>query len=69
MGNTEPVKAATQRLHSKNETAVILGVSYDTVERLMFSGELAYVRIRGRVRIDVRDIERYIERNRHGGGR
>lgn len=62
-----PTEAPPQRLLSFNEAADRLGVSYWTVRRLCDSDELPFVRIRGSVRIDQRDLDAYIEGLRRKG--
>ncbi len=51
-----------RRLISQKEAADYLSVSYDTVRRLNFRGEIRYLRIGRRILIDVADLEAYIER-------
>jgi len=54
----------TRRLLSLNEAATWLGVSTTTVRRLMWSGKLPSVRILRRIRIDIRDLDQFIERSK-----
>ena len=54
----------TRRLLSLNEAATLLGVSTASIRRLMWSGKLPSVRILRRIQIDIRDLDRFIERSK-----
>lgn len=54
----------TKRLMSIREAAEYLGRSTWSVRRLIWNGELPAVRAGGRVHMDVRDMDEFIERNK-----
>ncbi len=58
-----PVKSV-KRLHTIPEAAMYLGRSTWSVRRLIWNGELAQVRAGGRVHVDVRDMDEFIEKNK-----
>lgn len=49
--------------------AQVLGVSHDTVYRLVANRALPVLRVRGSLRFTQRDVERYLERCRVGSRR
>ena len=51
-----------KRLYSLPEAAHYLGRSTWSVRRLIWSGELPSVRAAGRVHVDVRDMDEFIEK-------
>lgn len=51
-----------RRLLSLKEAAILLGVSTASVRRLIWAGRLAAVRLNRHIRLDIRDLERLIER-------
>jgi excisionase family DNA binding protein len=53
-----------KRLYSILEAAEYLGRSSWSVRRLIWQGELPSVRARGRVHVDVEDMDTFIERNK-----
>lgn len=53
---------AIKRLYSLPEAAIYLGRSTWSVRRLIWNGELPEVRAGGRVHVDVRDMDDFIER-------
>lgn len=53
-----------KRLFSLPEAAVYLGRSTWSVRRLIWHGELPQVRAGGRVHVDVRDLDDFIEKNK-----
>jgi excisionase family DNA binding protein len=53
-----------KRLFSLQEAAIYLGRSTWSVRRLIWSGELASVRAGGRVHVDLKDMDSFIERNK-----
>ena len=61
-----PPRAAhpQKRLYSLPEAAAYLGRSTWSVRRLIWNGELPQVRAGGRVHVDVRDMDQFIERNK-----
>ena len=60
MNQLRPLK----RLYSLPEAATYLGRSTWSVRRLIWSGELPQVRAGGRVHLDVRDLDEFIEKNK-----
>jgi excisionase family DNA binding protein len=60
--NTSPGQA--RRLLSLNEAATVLGLSKVSIRRLIWSGKLPSVRILRRIQIDIRDLDRFIERSK-----
>lgn len=56
----------------QSEVAELLGVSFDTVKRMVRAGELPVVRLRGSVRIPRKALEQWLDDNAElaeGGGR
>ena len=53
-----------RRLLPIRAAADYLGVSRATVERLVYRGELAIVKVGGSTRYDVLDLKAYVETNR-----
>ncbi len=53
-----------KRLYSLPEAATYLGRSTWSVRRLIWNGALPQVRAGGRVHVDVRDMDEFIERNK-----
>ena len=51
-----------KRLYSIGEAATYLGRSTWSVRRLIWNGDLPQVRAGGRVHIDVRDMDEFIEK-------
>ncbi len=58
-----PVKGV-KRLYTIPEAATYLGRSTWSVRRLIWNGELPQVRAGGRVHVDVRDMDEFIEKNK-----
>ena len=54
----------SKRLYTLVEAATYLGRSTWSVRRLVWSGELPQVRAGGRVHVDVRDMDEFIEKNK-----
>lgn len=52
------------RLLNKAEVCALLGISRATVDRIVASGELEALRIRGQVRFTEEDLRRYLARCR-----
>jgi excisionase family DNA binding protein len=57
----------SRRLISLAEAATILSVSIPTARRLISSGRLPATRLSRRVLVDVKDLDRLIERSKEGG--
>ena len=57
-----PANVHTKRLFSLPEAAIYLGRSTWSVRRLIWSGELPQVRAGGRVHVDVKDMDEFIEK-------
>jgi excisionase family DNA binding protein len=53
-----------KRLFSLSEAAQYLGRSTWSVRRLIWNGELPQVRAGGRVHVDVRDLDDFIEKHK-----
>ena len=53
-----------KRLYNLSEASVYLGRSTWSVRRLIWDGELPSVRAGGRVHVDVRDMDEFIEKNK-----
>ena len=58
------VGKVTKRLYNLAEAAIYLGRSTWSVRRLIWVGELPQVRAGGRVHVDLRDMDAFIERNK-----
>lgn len=58
--NGKPAK----RLYTISEAAVYLGRSTWSIRRLIWDGALPSVRAGGRVHLDVRDMDEFIEQNK-----
>ncbi len=56
--------APVKRLYTLHEAGIYLGRSVWSVRRLVWAGELPAVRARGRVHVDVQDMDEFIERNK-----
>lgn len=59
-----PQSKPFKRLYSLQEAAVYLGRSTWSVRRLIWGGELPAVRAGGRVHVDARDMDEFIEKNK-----
>jgi len=57
----------SRRLVSLAEAAATLSISIATARRLVQSGKLPATRLSRRVLVDVRDLDRLIERSKQGG--
>ena len=53
-----------KRLYTLHEAAIYLGRSTWSVRRLIWEGELPSVRARGRVHVDVNDLDAFVEKNK-----
>lgn len=60
MGKPRPREVVRQMVLSRNEACRALGVSINTIDRIVRSGKLRAKRLEGRVVIPVSEIERYI---------
>lgn len=54
----------TKRLYTLSESAVYLGRSVWSIRRLIWNGELPQVRAGGRVHVDVKDMDVFIDKNK-----
>ncbi len=54
--------ARLKRLFTLPEAAIYLGRSIWSVRRLIWNGDLPQVRLRGRVHVDIQDMDSLIER-------
>lgn len=61
-GNIGAEAAGEKWLLGVHETAQLLGISRETVFRLLASGELRRTRVRGRTLIPRADVAAYVER-------
>ena len=57
------------RLLNVDQAAKVLGISAASVRRLIEAGKLPAVRAFSSIRLDVRDLEMWIESAKAGGGR
>ena len=64
MPAVNPLTKVLKRLYSLDEAATYLGRSTWSVRRLIWAGDLPSVRARGRVHVDLRDMEAFIESNK-----
>lgn len=55
---------STKRLYTLSEAAVYLGRSVWSVRRLIWNGDLPQVRAGGRVHVDIRDMDEFIDKNK-----
>ena len=53
-----------KRLYTLLEAGTYLGRSTWSIRRLIWNGDLPQVRAGGRVHVDVRDMDEFIERNK-----
>ena len=56
--------ARLKRLFTLPEAAIYLGRSIWSIRRLVWNGDLPQVRLRGRVHVDIQDMDSLIERNK-----
>ena len=63
----QPQRLAARRLISLREAAELLGVSVTSVRRLVWAGRLPAVRLTRRVQVDLHDLDRIIQQEKHGG--
>lgn len=56
-----------QQLYDVNQAGVFLGVSGWSVREMIWRGDLPHVRVGRLIRVDLRDLENYIARNRQTG--
>ncbi len=58
------VIATAKRLFTLLEAATYLGRSVWSVRRLIWNGDLPQVRAGGRVHVDIRDMDEFIDKNK-----
>ncbi len=56
-----------QRLYDVKQVGVVLGVSAWSVRELIWRGDLPHVRVGRLIRVDCKDLEAYIAKNRQNG--
>ena len=54
-----------KRLLTLNEAGIYIGLSHWRVRSLIYSGQLAYVRLGRRILIDLKDIDALIDSSKH----
>ena len=64
MKNTHPDSRPTKRLYSLNEAGQYLGRSTWSIRRLIWSGGLPAVKAGGRVHVDIRDMDKFIDQHK-----
>ncbi len=62
VGQRVNVPKSLKRLYALSEAADYLGRSMWSVRRLIWNGELPSVRAGGRVHVDVRDMDKFIDK-------
>jgi len=63
-GEGQARHSTQKRLFRLSEAAIYLGRSTWSVRRLIWSGELPQVRAGGRVHVDVKDMDEFIEKHK-----
>jgi excisionase family DNA binding protein len=58
-------KGPVKRLYSVPEAACYLGRTVDGLREMIWKGTLPHIKDGRRVLLDVRDMDEYIERNKH----
>ena len=56
----------SRRLLSLKEAAQTLGMSVASTRRLIWAGELPVIRLTRRIQVDVRDLDKLIDRRKEG---
>ncbi len=56
-----------QRLYDVKQVGVFLGVSAWSVREMIWRGDLPHVRVGRLIRVDFKDLESYIAKNRQNG--
>jgi hypothetical protein len=56
----------SRRLLSLKEAAQTLGMSVASTRRLIWAGQLSVIRLTRRIQVDVRDLDKLIDRRREG---
>jgi len=68
-GHREETRTKTRdghkRLLTLNEAGTYIGLSHWRVRSLVYSGQLAYVRLGRRILIDLRDLDALIDSKKH----
>lgn len=59
-----PALGANRRLITLAEAAELLGLSVASIRRLVWAGRLPVVRLTRRIQIDMRDLERLVDRSK-----
>jgi len=62
--NKSGAPGLAQRLYDVRQAGIFLGVSPWTVRELVWRGELSAIRVGRLIRLDLRDLESFIARNR-----
>jgi len=63
-GHSRAVAELARRLYDVRQAGVFLGVSAWTVRELIWRGDLPHIRVGRLIRLDLRDLESFIARNR-----
>jgi excisionase family DNA binding protein len=66
MGRKEGKEMASRKLLLAGTVAEMLGLSRQHVYTMAASGELPSIKLRGAVRFDPKDVERFIREHRRG---
>ncbi len=64
-GHSHRESDLARRLYDVKQAGVFLGVSAWTVRELIWAGKLPHVRVGRLIRLDLRDLESFIARNRN----
>ena len=54
----------TKRLYTLKEAAIYLGRGLHGVRDMVWNGDLPYIQAKRKMFVDIRDLERYIERGK-----
>lgn len=57
-------KGPTKRLYSVSEAAFYLGRTVDALREMVWAGKLPYFRDGGRMLLDIKDMDEFIDRNK-----
>ena len=69
MGRKEGQETSSRKLLPAGAVAEMLGLSRQHVYTMAASGELPSIKLRGAVRFDPADVERFIREHRRGKGK